>query len=150
MPVFNSTTASTTINAMDGHTVVFAGLITEEKTSNNRSIPGLNRIPLVRHLFEYDSRENRRSELLIVLTPRIIRTQEDLMNLNQQQRERMQWCATDVVRLTGNPNMRRRSDEWFHNEVRHTPAAPVILNDSQLPADNRIPTPMLPTMIETR
>jgi len=149
MPVLNNTTASTTINAMDGQTIIFAGLITEEKISINRSIPGLNRIPVVRHLFEYDSRESRRSELVIILTPRIIRTPEDLMKLNRQEQERMQWCMSDVVRLTGDYGMRRRSDEWFHNEVRHIYGTPMILHESQLPADNRIPTPMFP-VIETR
>jgi len=148
-PIIDNTTASTTINAMDGETVVFAGLINEERRTINRSVPGLNKIPVVKHLFEYDSRSTRRSELLIVLTPRIIRTQEDMMLLNQQERERMQWCVSDVVRLTGDHGMRRRSDAWFPSEVRHIHGAPMILHESQLPAENRFPTPMFP-MIETR
>jgi len=149
MPVLNNTTASTTLNAMDGETVVFAGLIAEERITRNNSVPGLNRIPVIRHLFESDSRSYRRTELIIILTPRLIRSEEDMMRLNQQERERMQWCVSDVVRLTGDSGMRRRSDEWFHNEVRHTIGTPVQLHESQLPADNRIPTPMFPT-IETR
>ena len=148
-PHVRNTNASTTINAMDGQTVIFAGLITEQRRSTNNSIPGLNRIPVLRHLFEFDSRSYDRSELLIVLTPRIIRTEEDMMILNRQERERMQWCVSDVVRLTGDSGMRRRSDEWFHNEVRHTIGTPVQLHESQLPADERIPTPRFPT-IETR
>jgi len=149
LPVFNNTTASTTINAMDGQTVVFAGLIAEERITTNKSVPGLNRIPVLKHLFEFDSQETRRSELVIIMTPRIIRTPEDMMILNRQEQERMQWCISDVVRLTGDSSMRRRSDEWFPSEVRHTHGTPTQLHESQLPADSRIPTPMFPT-IETR
>ena len=144
VPEIKNTNAATTLNAMDGETVIFAGLISETKETTNRSVPGLNKIPVIKHLFEFDQQTCKRSELLIVMTPRIIRTQQDLAMLNQQERERMHWCAMDVVKLTGNTEMRRRSDEWLPNEVRHTYGAPVLLNDRQLP-----PAPMFP-VIETK
>jgi len=138
---------------MDGQTVIFAGLITEEKTSTNLSIPGLNKIPVVKHFFEYDLKSSNQSELLIVMTPRIIRTREDIDLLNQQERERMHWCIRDVVRLTGDYSIQRRSDEWYPSEVRHSYGTPVILHESQLPAEDKvpkpIPIPMFPT-IETK
>ena len=148
-PQTRVTTAQTTINAMDGQTVIFAGLITEERGTVNNSVPGLNKIPVIKHFFEYDSKTYRRSELLIVLTPRIIRTGEDMMKRNQQEYERMQWCVSDVVKLTGDHSIRRRSDAWYPGEVRHTHGTPVILNETQLPSENRIPIPMFPT-IETK
>ena len=149
VPSIKTTNAQTTVNAMDGQSVIFAGLITETKISTNNSIPGLNKIPVIKHLFEYDQRRCERTELVIVLTPRIIRTPEDMMILNQQERERMQWCVSDVVKLTGDHSIRRRSDVWLPSEVQHTHAAPVILNESQLPSDNRIPTPLFP-VLETK
>jgi len=143
MPELTTATTSTTINAMDGETVIFSGLITEEKTSKNTSVPVLNKIPVVKYFFENDSKNLKRTELLIVLTPRIIRTQEDMNRLNRAEQERMQWCISDVVRMTGNHGMRRRSDEWSASDVRYTPGSSVRLNDSQLPAENKIPMPML-------
>jgi len=101
-------------------------------------------------LFERDSKTYRRSELVIILTPRVIRTPDDMMNLNQQEYERMQWCASDVVRLTGNHSVRRRSDVWYSDEVEHIHGTPIILHESQLPAENRIiPMPKFP-VIETK
>ena len=141
-PILNDAYTSTTVNAMDCQTVIFAGLITEEKISENRSIPGLNRIPFIKHFFEYDSKKTNRSELLIVLTPRIIRTREDMALLDQEERERIHWCVGDVVRMTGDCSILRRSDEWSPGEVLHTYGAPVILHESQLPAENKIPKPM--------
>ena len=150
-PLLNMTYASTTLNAMDGQTVIFAGLISETKTSENNSVPGLNKIPFIKHLFEYDKKGYERKELLVVLTPRIIRTREDMDCLNQQEYERMQWCVRDVVRLTKDCSILRRSDEWYPSEVRHIHGAPVILNESQLPSESAIPmpVPMFP-VIETK
>ncbi|GHT17013.1 hypothetical protein FACS1894189_2110 [Planctomycetales bacterium] len=145
----NSTNAQTTISAMDGQTVVFAGLITEQKETVNRSIPFLNKIPVIKHFFEYDSQTCNRTELLIVMTPTIIRTQDDLQLLKQQETSRMHWCINDVVRMTGNSNMRLRSDEWTPDEIRYRPGQTIILNDSQLPAESEIPVPTLaPAEIE--
>jgi len=133
------TRANTTINSMDGQTVVFAGLIAEEKISNNFSIPGLNRIPVIRNFFEYDSRESRRSELVIVLTPRIIRTQEEMNALNIKEYERMAWCIADVLKLKDDPNIRRRSEVWSKDEVRHTHGTSMPMQGPQVP-------PMAPTL----
>ena len=143
LPELNTATTQTTINAMDGETVIFSGLITEEKISRNTSVPVLNKIPVVKHFFENDTKNTKRTELLIALTPRIIRTREDLNLLNQQEQERMQWCISDVIRMTGNPGMRRRSDEWSPSEIRYTPGTSIPLNDSQLPAESKIPVPIL-------
>jgi len=152
-PHTKNTNASTVINAWDGQTVVFAGLITEQKRSTNNSIPGVNKIPIIKHLFEYDSRNCERSELLIVLTPRIIRTRDDMEMMNLEERERMRWCISDVVRLMGPSysGMRLRSDEWFPSEVPHTLGTPIMLNESQLPPEKTVPLPMpmFPT-IETK
>ena len=150
-PHTRRTLATTTINAMDGQTVIFAGLISEMKRSTNRSVPGLNKIPVIKHLFEYDKKEHERKELLVVLTPRIVRTREDMDCLNQQEYERMQWCVRDVVRITGDHSIRRRSDEWYPSEVRHIHGAPVILHESQLPPEQTMPLPMpMFPVIETK
>jgi len=150
VPGIKNTNAQTTINAMDGQTVVFAGLITEIERVENRSIPGLNKIPYIKHFVEYDSKTTERKELLIVMTPRIIRTPENMEELNQQERERMHWCLRDVVNLTRDYSIQRRSDEWYPGEVRHSYGAPVILHGSQLPADTKpMLMPVLPR-IETK
>ncbi|MDR0609048.1 MAG: hypothetical protein LBG58_02970, partial [Planctomycetaceae bacterium] len=133
-PKINSTNAQTTVTALDGQTIVFAGLITEQKETVNRSIPGLNKIPVLKHFFEYNSIKCERNELLIVLTPTIIRSERDMQIFRQQEASRMHWCINDVVKLTGNSKMKIRSDEWYPDEVPYFPTVPVILNESQLPS----------------
>ena len=138
-PHIRDTNATTTISAMDGETVVFAGLISEEKTSINNSVPGLNKIPMIKHFFENDARFRERKELVIILTPKILRTQGELDLQNRQERERLSWCTADVIRLMGDPSIRRRSDVWPADEVRHIHGTPTLLLETQLP-----PQPMVP------
>ncbi len=79
-PVINKTNAQTTISAYSGQTVVFAGLIQKQRTSVSRRIPWLGDIPYLGALFRFDSETETRNELLIILTPRIVQTDEELRN----------------------------------------------------------------------
>ncbi len=137
-PKFNITKAQTTVSAMDGQTIVFAGLITETKETTKRGVPVLNKIPVIKHLFEYESSKKERTEMLIVMTPTIIRSEIDMEILKQQEASRMHWCICDVVQLTKNSKMRLRTDPWSACEVPQYMGRPVILNESQLPSEDRI------------
>lgn len=146
-PRVNQAIAETTIHARDGQTIVFAGLITEHKEMLERSVPLLNRIPVVKNLFQYKSISRERTELLIILTPTIIRSDMDVEVLKQQEAARMHWCINDVVKLTGDSSMRIRTDEWSPCDAPFVRAEAVILDESQLPSEDKVrmmyPTPML-------
>jgi type II secretory pathway component GspD/PulD (secretin) len=45
--------------------------------------------------------QTKRTELLIILTPRIIRSSEDSELIRQTELARMNWCAADVFELQG-------------------------------------------------
>ena len=98
-PRVDTTTAQATVSAADGETIVLGGLITENDQYIHRSVPVLGDIPVLEHFFRYDSLIKRRTELLIILTPHVIRTAEDNARLRQLEMARMSWCACDVYRL---------------------------------------------------
>lgn len=98
-PRVDTTTAQATVSAADGETIVLGGLITENGQYVHRSVPFLGEIPIIEHFFRYDSQIKRRTELLIILTPHVIRTPEDNEQLRQLEMARMSWCACDVYRL---------------------------------------------------
>ncbi len=98
-PRINTTRAQTTISAGDGQTVILGGLITKSRSMTNRRIPGLSDIPILRHLFRYDMDDASRTELLIFLTPHVVRTDEDVERARQIEAARMHWCLADVVAL---------------------------------------------------
>lgn len=100
-PRVDTTTAQATVSAADGETIVLGGLITKNTQTAHRSVPYLNRVPLLKNLFRYDGLQTRRTELMIILTPRIIRNAEDNARIRQVETARMNWCAADVFDLHG-------------------------------------------------
>ena len=94
-------TAQATVSAADGETIVLGGLITKNTQEVARRVPYLADIPLLGELFRYDSSITRRTELLIILTPRVIRSPEDDQRLLQTEMAQMSWCTADVQQIAG-------------------------------------------------
>lgn len=109
-PIFNVTQASTTVSAGDGETIIIGGLITKSNNTVHRRIPYLSDVPLLGNMFRYDSVVDRRTELLIILTPHVIRNPLDAERLKQIEAARMHWTAADVVDFTGDPTLMAEAD----------------------------------------
>ena len=67
--------ANTLIRLKDGETQILAGLIQDSDTRNAAGIPGLSQIPIVGRLFGSNSTDREKSEIVLSITPHIIRTQ---------------------------------------------------------------------------
>lgn len=65
--------ASTEIIVRDGETAVIGGIYEIEDSDSVTGIPVLRRVPLLNWLFKKDTRIDKKSELLIFITPRILR-----------------------------------------------------------------------------
>lgn len=100
-PIFNITTASTTVSANSGETIIIGGLITKSSNETARRVPILSDIPIVGNFFRYDSSLQKRSELLIILTPYVIRTPEESARIKRDEVSKMHWCAGDVFDIYG-------------------------------------------------
>ena len=72
-PVISQRKIEHDIRLKDGEVSVLGGLIERTETKNVNGIPGLAEIPLFRYLFSDNSNEVKEDEVLIVLTPHIIR-----------------------------------------------------------------------------
>jgi hypothetical protein len=110
VPRINSTEAETTISAVSGQTVVLSGLLTKRDEALHRRVPLLADIPLVGDLFRFDAHRQRRTELLIVLTPHVIRSRYQAEMIKQVESARMSWCLADVVDMHGPSGLRSRMD----------------------------------------
>ena len=95
------TEAQTTLSARSGQTVVFSGLITEEKVHAERGAPIISDLPLIGPLFKFESDTSSRQELLIIMTPTLVTDDSDLTNLNHDAVDRMHWCMSDVADVYG-------------------------------------------------
>ncbi len=119
-PSINITLAQTTVSAASGETVVLGGLISTKKTGIHRRVPWLHSIPVLGNLFRYDQESDIRTELLIILTPRVIQTPEEAERIKQVEAGRMSWCLSDVHAIHGPTGLYddRDSSAWQgHGEV---------------------------------
>ncbi len=73
IPPINTQRAITTVLVNDGQTTVIGGIYTSNQQSLTNRTPGLGRIPLLSWLFKRDRVSDESRELLIFITPRIIR-----------------------------------------------------------------------------
>ena len=72
VPGLRSREADTWFNIRSGETMVIAGLLQRSKTANADRVPGLGQVPLLGHLFRGRKSEHRETELVILVTARII------------------------------------------------------------------------------
>jgi type IV pilus secretin PilQ/predicted competence protein len=75
IPPINTQRAITSVLVLDGETTVIGGIYTSTQTSNRDNTPGLGNIPLLGWLFKRDTVNDQNTELLIFITPRIIKNQ---------------------------------------------------------------------------
>jgi type II secretory pathway component GspD/PulD (secretin) len=111
-PIISRTTAQTVVSAYSGQTVVFAGLISKNRKTSRSQIPFLGSLPLIGAAFRFDIESEQRKELLVVLTPRIVQTDEDYENLKQIESSRMSWCLADVVNIHGDVGLSGGNGLW--------------------------------------
>jgi general secretion pathway protein D len=82
-PIIGTRNIESTIRLKDGETNFLAGLIRTDSANSESGIPGLSEIPVLGRLFSKTTNNNQRTDLILTLTPHIIRTpdvtQEDLM-----------------------------------------------------------------------
>ena len=76
-----------------GETIVLGGLIQNTQTENEGGLPGLHRIPLIGKLFGQTSNENRRTELLVLITPRVVRNRNEARSITNEFRNKLRGLA---------------------------------------------------------
>jgi general secretion pathway protein D len=79
----------TSVVVQDGETIALGGLILDNQNSSRNGIPVLSDIPVVGGLFRTDARKNSRTELLVLLSPKIIRNVKEARDITDELRDRM-------------------------------------------------------------
>ena len=84
----------------DHQTVVIAGLMSDNVTTAVSKIPWLGDIPLLGHLFRATQTTTRKDNLLIVITPHVIRTSRDLEDFYKGKLKEIELTeeASDIAR----------------------------------------------------
>lgn len=83
-PIINQRSAETTVSVKDGNTIVLGGIIRKTVSSTVSKVPLLGDLPLLGNLFKSSSKTDTKTELLVFLSPRIVRTPEDAKKLKDE------------------------------------------------------------------
>lgn len=83
LPVFTNRSVDHEIRLQEGETNILAGLITDTEATSLNGWPGVSKIPLLKYLFSQDQKSRDKTEIIIMLTPHIVRM-PDITDVNQR------------------------------------------------------------------
>jgi type II secretory pathway component GspD/PulD (secretin) len=72
VPIVRTSQSESVVKVKDGRTLIIAGLFKQEDTDDSSGLPYLSRLPILGHLFGSKTKEKKRTELVIFITPTII------------------------------------------------------------------------------
>jgi general secretion pathway protein D len=82
-------TIESTVIVHDGQSIVLGGLIRENTSNAKGGIPGLMSIPVLGNLFSSTTKDVSRTELIITLTPKVVRNPQEAYEVSQELREKI-------------------------------------------------------------
>lgn len=95
--VFNQQTVNTTVLASDGETIILGGLITKQDAKQENGIPYMKDIPYVGALFRYRTHSVQRREIIIIMTPHIVRSEYDQARLMAEEVGPTKHCWPEIM-----------------------------------------------------
>jgi general secretion pathway protein D len=118
--------ANTLLRLKDGETQILAGLIQDSDTRNAAGIPGLSQIPIVGRLFGSHNSDREKSEIVLSVTPHIIRTQAR--------------AASDATEFWYGTETRSRSTRFAEGRGFDTGSAPAAAGEGAVGGGAGLPT----------
>lgn len=89
-PRISTRSVSTQVAVQSGQTVLLGGLIKQDNSESDSSVPYLGRIPGLRWLFGNTSKSKDRTELIVLITPRVITSSSQSRQVTDDYRQQMQ------------------------------------------------------------
>ncbi len=102
-PTFTERTVTSRIAIQDGQTIGLAGLISDNDQQGNSGLPGIRNIPLLGDLFGSQTNNRTREELLVLITPHVIRNQQQALDLTQDMQQQLPNAALVPAGLQSTP-----------------------------------------------
>jgi general secretion pathway protein D len=102
-PTFSDRAVTSRVAIQDGQTIGLAGLISDSDSHQNQGIPYLKNVPLLGDLFSTQNNQRTRTELLVLITPHVIRTQSDAASLTADLRAELPDAADVPASLAAQP-----------------------------------------------
>jgi len=97
-PTTTKRSTKTAVIVKDNQTVIISGLMQEREVMGETRVPLLHRIPLLGWLFKYRSRSKEKTNLLVFLTPHIVRDADELDDLTYTMADKYARAETQYVK----------------------------------------------------
>ena len=96
VPVFDKKTAKTVLSVLEGQSIIIGGLIEDTKKRNKAGVPLLSKIPILGALFGTQDFENKKTELILMMTPHIITDHLQSNAVTQEFREKVEGLKKEL------------------------------------------------------
>jgi general secretion pathway protein D len=124
--IINKREANATVMVPDGHTVVLGGLMRDNDTLIENKVPVLGDIPFLGHFFKKTENSVLKTELLIFLSPKILKSVKDLQEITQASKDKLDILGKaqttqelkSALETTVNPNAKTPSSKIIKNQPR--------------------------------
>jgi general secretion pathway protein D len=103
-PRISTRSVSTQVAVQSGQTVLLGGLIQQNNTDSDTSVPYLGRIPGLGWLFGTNSKSKGRTELIVLITPRVITSNSQSRQVTDDYRQQMQLLRPEAFSRKGVDN----------------------------------------------
>jgi Flp pilus assembly secretin CpaC/cell division septation protein DedD len=98
-PSFSTRDAETTAVVQDGETLAIGGIIQEQKSRDRTGVPYLMDLPVVGRFFSTTSDQTDRTELVILITPHVVRNRAEARDVTEELKSRLSAVRNELERL---------------------------------------------------
>jgi general secretion pathway protein D len=102
-PTIRQRKVQTSVALTDGQTLALGGLVQESDSDNRSEVPGLGKVPVVGNLFRSKDSRRARTELLILIRPRVILTESDANSATAHWRTKLSGADAMLESGLGSP-----------------------------------------------
>jgi len=96
-PTIQQRQINSTVAINSGETIVLGGLIQDLETQTESGIPLLRNLPLIGKLFGTTSDQARRTELIVLITPHVVRNNNDARNITDEFRRKLRSLPPIII-----------------------------------------------------
>ena len=100
-PTISQRSVESTVAVQSGDTVALGGLIEDSNEEAVSGLPLLSEIPILGNLFKSSSNSVERTELLILITPRVVRDRREALDVTDELRRRLTGIVPLERKVTG-------------------------------------------------
>ncbi|GAB4247189.1 MAG: hypothetical protein OHK005_13250 [Candidatus Methylacidiphilales bacterium] len=110
VPNINTQRLNTEVTVPDKSTILLGGLVREDARTTSSGVPWLSSIPLLGYLFKSEERQRRLSELIVLIQPTVVTSQEEEQRYNEEIRNRSAIGRDSAAFMDGDSPLLRKEN----------------------------------------